>query len=138
MSVNPFDGRTEMTAAELNAWIAAGSPETFIPRAEESPPAWKTSEKGLLSRVADFARDHGWRGYHTWKSANSAPGFPDLCLCRVGGDGVARLVFAELKLESGRVTPDQRRWLDDLSQVPGVEVYLWRPADWDEIERILA
>ena len=58
-------------------------------------------------------------------------GFPDLTMVR--GE---RLAFAELKAENGRVSPDQRTWLESLSLV--AEVYVWKPSHWNEIEEVLA
>jgi len=92
--------------------------------------------------VIDLARACGWLVYHTLNSRGSESGFPDLVLVRG-----ARLVFAELKSERGKVKPDQQVWLDALAVVKGsydetvediVEVYLWRPSDWREIEQVLA
>jgi hypothetical protein len=60
-------------------------------------------------------------------------GLPDLILCRP-----PRLVFAELKSARGRVSPQQQAWLNALSQCAGVEVYLWRPDDWQTIVHTLA
>ena len=64
--------------------------------------------------------------------AADGKGFPDLLMVR-GKRGVA----AELKSEKGRLTQDQEHWLLALGAA-GIEVYEWRPADWDEIERVLA
>lgn len=90
------------------------------------------TERQWQDRVVDLARWHGWRTYHTHDSRRSAAGFPDLVLVRGG-----RLLFVELKSSSGRVTPAQRVWLADLSACPGVEVHLWRPADWVEVQTTL-
>ena len=72
--------------------------------------------------------------YHTFNSRKSEPGFPDevIVLPR-------RLIVAELKSERGRVTPDQRRWLDAFGSLCFGEVYLWRPRHLlsGEIARIL-
>lgn len=57
-----------------------------------------------------------------------ARGFPDLTLVRDGA-----LVFAELKRDTTRPTDDQIAWHAALEAVPGVEVYVWRPRDWDAI-----
>jgi hypothetical protein len=48
-----------------------------------------------------------------------------------------RLVFAELKADRGRTTPDQERWLALLGSRTGVEAYLWRPSDIDDIAALL-
>jgi hypothetical protein len=47
-----------------------------------------------------------------------------------------RLIFAELKSSIGKVSPAQTEWLDALKKT-GVEVYLWRPDDFDSIVEIL-
>jgi hypothetical protein len=92
------------------------------------------TEKLFAGQVVQYARLMGWRCYHSWLSARSAPGYPDLCLVRAG-----RLVFAELKSLTGKTTPAQDEWLGALGGVPCVEVYVWRPDDrsWAEIERVL-
>jgi hypothetical protein len=41
------------------------------------------------------------------------------------------LIFAELKLDSGKASPEQLVWLKALA--PYAEVYLWRPADISSI-----
>lgn len=90
------------------------------------------SEKQFLQQVRDLARLFGWLEYHTWNSLHSTAGFPDLVLVRP-----PRVIFAELKAERGRLTLAQQAWLDALRQCEGVEVYLWRPADLEQIVRVL-
>jgi hypothetical protein len=96
------------------------------------------TEAGWLGWVLDAARDKcaaaaRWEVYHTHDSRHSPAGFPDLVLVRP-----PRVIFAELKTATGRVTADQWRWRDLLDGCPGVECYLWRPYDRDEILRVLA
>jgi hypothetical protein len=91
------------------------------------------TERDLARFVADAARTFGWHRYHTHRSDFSPAGWPDEALCRP-----PRLVFAELKSDHGKVSAMQQEWLDLLALVPGVEVYLWRPSDTDNIVRILA
>ena len=43
----------------------------------------------------------------------------------------------ELKTERGRLSADQRLWLDVLFRCNEVETYLWRPQDWDRIVETL-
>lgn len=90
------------------------------------------SEADFLASVTQLANLSGWLVYHTYDSRRSQAGFPDLVLARNG-----QLIFAELKTNKGRVKAAQTLWLDTLSQVPGIGVYLWRPRDWDGIEKIL-
>lgn len=90
------------------------------------------TEKQLQVSVVQLAKMTGWKVYHTFDSRRSQAGFPDLVL--VKGD---RLIFAELKRERGRPTPEQSEWLNELSMVEEVEAYIWRPQDWNEIEQVL-
>jgi hypothetical protein len=90
------------------------------------------SERDLTNYVRDLARACGWRRYHTWLSKHSPAGFPDEVLVRP-----PRLVIAELKSASGRLKTEQEGWLEALRQVPGVEVFVWKPDDMDEILEVL-
>ena len=84
-------------------------------------------------QVTELARWCRWTLiYHTHDSRRSPAGFPDLVLVRP-----PRILFVELKTDKGRVSPAQRLWLYTLAKCPGVEVYLWRPRDWDSIVAIL-
>ena len=89
-------------------------------------PAWQR-------QVLELARLHRWAAYHPYDSRRSEAGWPDLAMCRP-----PRLLLVELKSTTGRLSKAQRRWLDLLGACPGVEVYCWRPADWDEVVRVLA
>lgn len=128
---DPFDGRTEMSAEEFNAWRASGSPTALIPPVGETVPDWQMNEKAFMARVVKFASEHGWTEYHTFKSANSAPGFPDLVLARMP---VIRV--AELKVGGNKPTKDQRWWLDAFA-VAGIPADVWTPDDIEEIEEVL-
>lgn len=94
---------------------------------------------------------HGWR---TPGSGTMAAGWPDLVLLRARD---RRLIFAELKSDAGKVTQDQQRVLETLRVLtadhvdgsghrvldpigvagPRVEVYVWRPRDFDQIIEVL-
>lgn len=87
-------------------------------------------EREWQAQVVEAARLMGWRVYHTHDSRRSAPGWPDLALVR------DRLVMAELKTETGRVSPEQQQWLALLTAA-GVETYLWRPSDLDDVLEVL-
>jgi hypothetical protein len=86
------------------------------------------SEKQFQAQVTALARLAGWKVFHTYDSRRSPHGFPDLVLVRA-----PRVIFCELKSAAGRPTPAQVAWLADLARCPGVETYLWKPADWDEL-----
>jgi hypothetical protein len=105
-----------------------------------------TTEKQFQQQVLELAGLYGWRAYHTFDSRRSAAGFPDLVLGRP-----PRLIFAELKTATGRVSAAQQAWLDDLTAVanaigrcwddpspPAVAVFIWRPDDLQRIANVLA
>jgi hypothetical protein len=95
----------------------------------------KITEKQFQRQVLELARILHWEAYHTHDSRRSNPGFPDLVLVRdVEGD--RRVIFVELKSESGLLRPEQRRWLDLLERA-GCAVHVWRPSMWAEIEKVL-
>ncbi|GIV22170.1 MAG: hypothetical protein KatS3mg023_3921 [Armatimonadota bacterium] len=89
-------------------------------------------EKEFLQAVRELAELQGWLCYHTWNSLHSPAGFPDLVLVRP-----PRVLFVELKVGKREPTPAQREWLNLLARCAGVEAYLWKPEDWDEIAKIL-
>jgi hypothetical protein len=75
---------------------------------------------------------HGWTWHHAGDSRRSTAGLPDIVAVRA-----PRVLFAELKTAKGRPRAEQRVWLDELGNCPGVECYLWRPRDLDEIAEVL-
>jgi hypothetical protein len=42
-----------------------------------------------------------------------------------------------LKRETGELSKSQVPVIELLRQCPGVEVYVWRPSDFDEVARVL-
>jgi hypothetical protein len=105
----------------------------------------RVPEAAFQSQVIALARRLGWRTAHfrpaqnqrgEWRTpvAGDGKGFPDLVLVR------ERIIFAELKTDTGRLRPDQTAWLDALGAAAGtnVEVHVWRPKDWDAIHATLA
>ena len=97
-------------------------------RTVEAP---KVSEKVFQATVLELAHLEGWLSYHTHDSRRSAAGFPDLVLVRP-----PRVIFAELKTAKGAMSPQQRLWIAALGACE-VEAYIWRPADWPDIEQAL-
>jgi hypothetical protein len=95
-------------------------------------PGPAVTEAQFLRQVLDLARIYRWMAYHPALSKWSERGWPDLALVRP-----PRLILAELKTDRGRTTEHQDRWLDALRGCPGVETYLWRPADFGEIAAAL-
>lgn len=92
----------------------------------------KLSEKQFSRQVCDLARVFGWKVYKTWISIHSPAGFPDLVLVRP-----PQLIFAELKSERGKLSLAQAEWIDALGRSGSHQVYIWRPSDFEIIERTL-
>lgn len=88
----------------------------------------ETPEGVLLGRVRALAKAHGFLTYHTYRSTRSETGFPDVVLT----NGVS-LIFAELKTNTGKLTPAQGQWLSLLDHTETVETFIWRPMNWADI-----
>lgn len=91
-------------------------------------PGW--SEAEFQEAVCKRAEELGWKWFHVRITRQSKAGWFDLVLWR------DRVVFAELKDETGTATADQLNLQDDF-KLANAEVYLWRPSDWSEIEEVL-
>ena len=89
--------------------------------------AREMKEDELLDHVLRMARKAGWGAYHVRNSRAGViqgdVGFPDLVLVR------RRLLFAELKTETGAISEDQMMWSEWLKAVGHIVRY-WRPSDW--------
>ena len=101
------------------------------------------TEAEFQTQVTDLASLLGWRWMHVrrskvrnerWATATSVPGWPDLFLWHPTQQRVAAV---ELKSQAGNVTKLQRELLDEL-EAAGLEVYVWRPSDFDALHRVLA
>lgn len=81
----------------------------------------------LRYRVAHFRpakTAYGWRT----PVQGDGKGWPDLSMVRGGSS--PRLLFAELKSDTGRLDPEQVEWLAALED-SGCETYVWRPIDFN-------
>lgn len=87
------------------------------------------SEAELQEAIRAAAMMGGWLYYHTHESRRSPAGFPDVVLAHPRR---RELVIAELKRTDGRLTLEQRDWLDVLRDCGPPMVELWRPADLDD------
>jgi hypothetical protein len=101
------------------------------------------TEEAFMLQVTGMAEILGWswahfrpaRTAHGWRTPVSGPigaGFPDLVLVRARD---RRIVFAELKRETGKPDPAQAHALDLLGEC--AEAYVWRPSDFDRIAEVL-
>jgi hypothetical protein len=104
------------------------------------------NEESPLSLVIQMAQSLGWMVYHQrpmrtqsgeWRTGvQGDKGFPDLVLTNG-----TKLLFIELKSETGDLRIDQERWIKQLrSSHYKKGVLVWRPSSWfgGEIESILS
>ena len=108
-------------------------PRTSVPRRPQVVP--RPKEKHFLEDVIAVARLYDWDWHHEHDSRRSTPGWPDLELVRP-----PRHIRAELKLRERdrELVGDQQRIMGLLSQVPGLETYVWLPTDMPKIVFILS
>ena len=105
-------------------------------------PMFKINERQFQAAVMELARWQGWKVFHPlpaqnergqWRTATQGDtGFPDLVLVHAERG----VIFAELKSAIGKLSDHQQTWLATLKQA-GAEVYVWRPADIEQIKAIL-
>jgi hypothetical protein len=98
------------------------------------------TEAGFEDALIEMAACLGWTAHATrpartkqsWRTPiKGKAGFPDLVLVKPGQP----VIFAELKLDSGKLTtPYQWDWAKLLSGSIGNEYYVWRPCQWEQIE----
>ena len=91
------------------------------------------NEKEYQAQIVELAKTLGFLVYHPFDSRRSTAGFPDLVLIRS-----PRVLFVEVKSETGKLSLDQQVWLGSLSACPGVEAYVTRPSGWEEMAKVLA
>lgn len=87
-------------------------------------------EDEFQEMVCKRATELGWKWFHVRITRQSKAGWFDLVLWR------ERVLFVELKDETGKATADQLNLADDF-RLANAEVYLWRPSQWQEIEDAL-
>jgi hypothetical protein len=99
------------------------------------------SEAQWESTVVPYARVRGWRCFHVPKGQTVDGGW----LTVVSEDGAGwpdwqfvrdRIVYAELKTMTGRLSKAQKSWMVSL-RAAGAEFHVWRPSSWNEVERCL-
>lgn len=112
---------------------------------ESSAFAAQVSERQFQDTLIPYAQGLGWKVIHlrparirvggkeTYRTAvqGDGKGFPDNLMLR----GM-RCVVAELKRVGEKADADQMAWLGAFGAA-GCESYIWTPADWPTIERIL-
>ena len=98
------------------------------------------TEADWMGAVGGLLDYHGWRWYHPepkkrsrsrW-TVNTAAGIPDLICVKP-----PRVVWLEVKTESGRIRPEQVEWIEELRQ-SGQEVHIIRlPGDYGFLDDLL-
>ena len=101
-------------------------------------PADEISEQELENAICELLDTFGIYYHHdrpartgrvaggkaVWRNHFRGPkGFPDLMI--VG----SKVIFAELKSQRGRLSPEQTEWLRRLKKA-GADTYVWRPSEW--------
>ena len=100
------------------------------------------SEADLQKHVIELAELRGWRVYHArpaqtgkgWRTpvgSDTSVGFPDLVAARG-----KKVMWRELKSDTGRLTPGQEIWRDVLVGA-GEDWAVWRPSMLDQILEVL-
>jgi len=98
------------------------------------------SEAEFTRQVLALAKLLGWRTFHAraarttkgWRTPvqGDGKGFADIVCVR------ERVLWIELKTDTGKLTPEQDAWIKSLRGADQ-EVHVWRPRDWPEIEKVL-
>lgn len=122
-------GRTSRTASARRATVES----------ERAVRVWQraTTEEELLLAVTEAMSFFGWRWTHTRRSDKALtmgdPGVPDIIAARH-----PRVLFVELKSETGKLTTEQMAWVLAIAgqkpdeRLPGhPQIYVWRPSDLD-------
>lgn len=106
----------------------------------------RVTEKAFAQQVVELASVYGWLVFRdlatnahrrcpkcgqTIHGPRNPPGYPDLTLVR------ERVIFAELKVGKGRLSPHQVAWRNRLLEA-GAEWRIWYPEDLQEIVDTLA
>lgn len=84
------------------------------------------SEKAFTDAAVDLFKAYGWRVMHmrgnTFRLIQGHSGYPDLTCAKDG-----RVLFLELKMPKGKMTPEQDAW----ATVLWPNHRLLHPEDWD-------
>jgi len=95
---------------------------------------WQNTVIALLQtygwHVAHFRPAMNQRGQWRTAVAANGKGWPDIVAIHKER---GQLLVAELKTGKGRLTPEQKEWLEYFRLVPGCGVFEWKPDDWETI-----
>lgn len=122
-------------------WVNIRS-KKYVRRKLKPPSMFKgKKERYFLESIVEEFHKHGWLVHHhdTYKPRYAwiiGPGFPDLVLTKKIKRNkrlVTVVLYAEVKLEYGYPSLQQKNWLNRL---PRNTTFLWRPSHWKEIGQI--
>lgn len=99
--------------------------------APAAAPPLKMSEAQYQQRILEYCDFLGLLVFHDNDSRRNRAGFPDLVIV-----GRRRVLFRELKTDTGKLRDDQKTWLSRLVAA-GADVGVWRPRDWPQVVQIL-
>ncbi len=104
------------------------------------------SETSFQQRVIKLLQDNGFLVCE-FRKARIKKGGVDVYRTPFGANGVGmvdciavkppRVLFIELKSNTGQASSEQVRWLLLLGKCSGIETYCWKPEDWPEIQKII-
>jgi len=111
---------------------------------DTSKPLIPILEDDFQKTVIGYAQMKGWKvaafrkaltkdGNWITPVQGDGKGWPDLFFA---SPKLNRFFWAELKSEKGILSPEQIAWIA-LLRFCGAEVYVWKPKDWDQIEKVL-
>jgi hypothetical protein len=110
-------------------------PATVPPMSEAQ---FMTAVMDLLAllgwRTVHFRPAQTYRGWRTPVQGTLGRGWPDIYAVHPYRQ---RAIFAELKADAGKTTPDQDEVIATL-RASGQTVYVWRPRDLGSIQEVLA
>lgn len=117
---------------------AGTSPKSGLKYDPSKPDWWYWTEDQFTAAVLEIADDAGWDlRFHVRNShrvvSGSGKGFPDWVLVRTR---TGSILYAELKKRGGRVSVEQRRWIDALNGA-GQRAFVWWPQDLEKLTREL-
>ena len=111
------------------AWTEAEY-QAYLLRQGKAP---DTPEATLVGQIRQVALANGFLYYHTYDSRKSDLGFVDIVCCKPWHP----LYLWEVKSATGKLSEEQERWLQFLSQATGIVSGLIRPRDFPEVAALL-
>lgn len=111
-----------------------GSVTSAAPARPAEPADEFKDESAFQAAVIKEAKKLSWLIFHPWLSIKSKAGWVDLAMARGN-----RLILAELKTETGKLSAAQENWKERLETIGGNVTYaVWQPHDWATIMATLA